>query len=57
MVKALISYSKLANNKDQVNVTFEKIRDIQFSKYMNFLALDFREYKYLLGFSGNTCIR
>ena len=56
MVKVLISYSKLANNKGQVSVTFENIRDFQFSKYMNFLALHFREYMYLLGFSGNTCI-
>ena len=26
--------------------------DFQFSKYMNFLALDFREYTHFLGFSG-----
>ena len=58
MVEVLISYSSLANNKGQVSVTFENIRDFLFSKheYMNFLALDFREYKYLLGFSGNTRI-
>ena len=56
MVKVLISYSKLANNKGQVSVTFENIRDFQFSKCMNFLALDFREYMYLLAFSGNTRI-
>ena len=56
MLRVLISYSKSANNKGQVSVTFKNIRDFQFSKYMNFLALDFREYKYLLGFSGNTRI-
>ena len=56
MVRVLISYSKSANNKGQVSVTFKNIRDFQFSKYMNFLALDFREYMYLLGFLGNTCI-
>ena len=33
MVKLLISYSKLANNNGQVSVTFENIRDFQFSKY------------------------
>ena len=56
MVRVLISYSKSANNKGQVSVTFKNIRDFQFSKYMKFLALDFREYTYLLGFSGNTRI-
>ena len=56
MLKVLISYSRPANNKSQGSVTFKNIRDFQFSKYMNFLALDFREYTYLLGFSGNTCI-
>ena len=56
MLRVLISYSKSANNKGQVSVTFKNIRDFQFSKYMNFLALDFSEYKYLLGFSGNTRI-
>ena len=56
MLKALISYSKSANNKGQGSVTFKNKRDFQFSKYMNFLALDFREYMYLLEFSGNTCI-
>ena len=56
MVRVLISYSKSANNKGQVSVTFKNIRYFHFSKYMNFMALDFREYMYLLGFSGNTCI-
>ena len=56
MVRVLISYSKSANNKGQVSVTFKNIRDFQFSKYMKFLALDFREYTYLLGLSGNTRI-
>ena len=56
MVKVLIPYSKSANNKGQVSVTFENIINFQLSKYMNFLALDLREYMYLLGFSGNTRI-
>ena len=56
MVKVLVSYSKSANNKGQVSVTFENRINFQFSKYMNFLALDFREYMCLLGFSGNTRI-
>ena len=56
MVEVLISYSKLVNNKDQVSVSFENIIDFQFSKYMNSLVLDFREYMYLLEFSGNTRI-
>ena len=56
MVEVLISYSKLVNNKDQVSVSFENIIDFQFSKYMNSLVLDFREYMYLLEFSGNARI-
>ena len=56
MLRVLISYSKSSNNKGQVSVTFKNIRDIQFSKYMKLLALDFREYMYLLEFSGNTRI-
>ena len=53
MLRVLISYTKSVNNKGQASVTFKNIRDFQFSKYMNFLTLDFREYMYLLGFSGN----
>ena len=52
----VLSYLKSANNKGQVSATFENINNFQFSKYMNFLVLDFREYRYLLGFSGNTRI-
>ena len=56
MVEVLISYSKLVNNKDQVSVSFENMIDFQFRKYMNSLVLDFREYMYLLEFSGNKRI-
>ena len=56
MLRVLISYTKSVDNKGQESVTFKNIRDFQFSKYMNFLTLDFREYTYLLGFSGNTRI-
>ena len=52
MVRVLISYLKSANNKGRVCVKLSKCK----SKYMKFLALDFREYTYLLGFSGNTRI-
>ena len=48
MVKVLISFPKPTNNKNQGSVTFKNLRDFQFSKYMNFLALDSREYTYLL---------
>ena len=54
MLRVLISYSKSAYSKGQVSVTFKNIRDFQFSKYMKFLALNFREYTYFLEFSGNT---
>ena len=56
MLRVLISYTKSVNNIGLASVTFKNIRDFQFSKYMNFLTLDFREYTYLLGFSGNTRI-
>ena len=56
MVRVLISYLKSVNNKGRVSVKLKNIRDFQFSKYLKFLALDFRECTYLLGFSGNTRI-
>ena len=56
MVRVLISYLKSANNKGRVSVKLKNIMDFQLSKYMKFLALDFREYTYLLGFAGNTRI-